>query len=75
VALPQAAAWLNASALLEFEPVDAAVRAAIPDVLRQRGYKPTGRGKPASEYLARARADGSLRPINAAGKRRRFPGH
>jgi DNA/RNA-binding domain of Phe-tRNA-synthetase-like protein len=30
------------------------------------GYKPTGRGKPASEYLARAAADGALGSINAA---------
>jgi DNA/RNA-binding domain of Phe-tRNA-synthetase-like protein len=28
-----------------------AVRVAVRDVLRKGGYKPTGRGKPASEYL------------------------
>jgi DNA/RNA-binding domain of Phe-tRNA-synthetase-like protein len=36
-----------------------AVRSAVRDVLRRGGYKPTGRGKPASEYLlgqAQARA-------------------
>jgi DNA/RNA-binding domain of Phe-tRNA-synthetase-like protein len=65
-ALPQAATWLSATSLPGLDPADDAVRAAIRDMLRQRGYKPTGRGKPASEYLARARADGSLRPINAA---------
>jgi DNA/RNA-binding domain of Phe-tRNA-synthetase-like protein len=42
---------------------DDAVRAAVRDLLRTHGYKPTGRGKPASEYLARA---GALAPINLA---------
>lgn len=42
-----------------------AVRAAVRDLLRHGGYKPTGRGKPASEYLAKAAADG-LRAINVA---------
>jgi DNA/RNA-binding domain of Phe-tRNA-synthetase-like protein len=32
---------------------DDAVRAAVRDLLRAGGYKPTGRGKPASEYLLR----------------------
>ena len=45
---------------------DDAVRAAVRDVLRARGYKPTGRGKPASEYLIRAASDGSLASINLA---------
>ena len=35
---------------------DDTVRAAVRDVLRAFGYKPTGRGKPASEYLLRAEA-------------------
>jgi DNA/RNA-binding domain of Phe-tRNA-synthetase-like protein len=42
------------------------VRAAVRDLLRHGGYKPTGRGKPASEYLVRAAEEGALRPINAA---------
>ena len=42
------------------------VRATIRDLLRQGGYNPTGRGKPASEYLVRAAAEGKLGPINAA---------
>jgi DNA/RNA-binding domain of Phe-tRNA-synthetase-like protein len=42
------------------------VRAAVRDLLRHGGYKPTGRGKPASEYLVRAAAEGALRSINAA---------
>ena len=42
------------------------VRAAVRDLLRVGGYKPTGRGKPASEYLLRAATEGSLRSINVA---------
>src|SRR5215211_2069150 len=45
---------------------DEAVRAAVRDMLRRGGYKPTGRGKPASEYLVRAAEDGTLGPINLA---------
>jgi DNA/RNA-binding domain of Phe-tRNA-synthetase-like protein len=45
---------------------DDRIRADVRDMLRQGGYKPTGRGKPASEYLLRASSDGTLKPINAA---------
>jgi DNA/RNA-binding domain of Phe-tRNA-synthetase-like protein len=45
---------------------DDAVRSAVRDLLRHGGYKPTGRGKPASEYLVRAAGDGTLGSINAA---------
>jgi DNA/RNA-binding domain of Phe-tRNA-synthetase-like protein len=45
---------------------DEAVRAAVRDLLRHGGYKPTGRGKPASEYLVRAAGEGALGPINLA---------
>jgi DNA/RNA-binding domain of Phe-tRNA-synthetase-like protein len=45
---------------------DDAVRAAVRDLLRHGGYKPTGRGKPASEYLIRAAEEGALGSINAA---------
>ncbi len=45
---------------------DDAVRAAVRDLLRAGGFKPTGRSKPASEYLLRAAAEGSLASINAA---------
>jgi len=42
-------------------------RARVRDLLRHGGYKPTGRGKPASEYLVRAASEsGSLRSINLA---------
>lgn len=42
------------------------VRAAIRDLLRHGGYKPTGRGKPASEYLVRAVSENALSSINVA---------
>jgi len=45
---------------------DDAVRKAARDLLRHGGYKPTGRGKPASEYLLAACAEGSLASINLA---------
>ena len=45
---------------------DDGVRAAVRDALRHGGYKPTGRGKPASEYLVRAAQEGGLRSINLA---------
>jgi DNA/RNA-binding domain of Phe-tRNA-synthetase-like protein len=45
---------------------DDTVRSAIRDLLRHGGYKPTGRGKPASEYLVRAVGEGALSSINAA---------
>jgi DNA/RNA-binding domain of Phe-tRNA-synthetase-like protein len=45
---------------------DDGVRAAVRDLLRRFGYKPTGRGKPASEYLARAVGEGTLGAINVA---------
>ncbi|MBA2243665.1 MAG: hypothetical protein H0W11_01830 [Gemmatimonadetes bacterium] len=42
------------------------VRAAVRDLLRWGGYKPTGRGMPASEYLVRAAGEGTLGSINLA---------
>ena len=42
------------------------VRASVRDLLRHGGYKPTGRGKPASEYLVRAVGEGALSAINLA---------
>ena len=59
--------WL--AALLESDadaPVqrDEAARKEVRDLLRHGGYKPTGRGKPASEYLVRAASEGKLGPIN-----------
>lgn len=63
--------WLLAllrpdAAGVPLSPPDDVVRGAIRDLLRHGGYKPTGRGKPASEYLVRAATEGTLRPINLA---------
>lgn len=60
-------AWLthllraDAPAPLDY---DEDVRAHVRDTLRTAGYKPTGRGKPASEYLRRAAAEHALGAIN-----------
>lgn len=45
---------------------DDAIRSAVRELLRHGGYKPTGRGKPASEYLVRAVGEGVLGSINLA---------
>jgi DNA/RNA-binding domain of Phe-tRNA-synthetase-like protein len=42
------------------------IREAIRRLLRQGGFKPTGRSKPASEYLIKAAGDGRLESINLA---------
>jgi len=59
------------AALLDLEAAaplsrDEEVRKAVRDLLRHGGYKPTGRGKPASEYLVRAVGEKKLTTINAA---------
>src|SRR5262245_21185148 len=41
------------------------VRAAVRALLRHGGYKPAGRGKPASEYLVAAATEGRFPAINA----------
>lgn len=41
-----------------------AVQKAGRDLLRHGGFKPTGRSKPASEYLVRAAEEGTLRSIH-----------
>lgn len=45
---------------------DEAVRRAVRDLLRYGGHRPSGIGKPASEYLIRAVEEDSLRSINVA---------
>src|SRR5260370_18198346 len=45
---------------------DDGVREAVRQLLRQGGFKPTGRSKPASEYLLKATADDRLTSINVA---------
>lgn len=57
--------WLASDAQAPVSSSDD-VRSAVRDLLRHGGYKPTGRGKPASEYLLRAVAEGALRSINPA---------
>ncbi|MDC0673369.1 hypothetical protein [Nannocystis radixulma] len=59
-------AGLSLGAATPLPPADDRVRAAVRDLLRKAGFKPTGRSKPASEYLLRAAGDGSLGSINAA---------
>jgi DNA/RNA-binding domain of Phe-tRNA-synthetase-like protein len=58
-------ALLSATATAPLQSSDD-VRAAVRDLLRHGGYKPTGRGKPASEYLIRAVTEGTLSSINPA---------
>lgn len=45
---------------------DDSVRETVRALLRQGGFKPTGRSKPASEYLIRAVGEGKLTSINVA---------
>jgi DNA/RNA-binding domain of Phe-tRNA-synthetase-like protein len=62
---PEITAGLALDARAPFRRSDA-VRAAVRDLLREGGYKPTGRGKPASEYLVGAAEAGRLTAINPA---------
>lgn len=54
---------LNASAPVQRSEE---LRLAVRDMMRHGGYKPTGRGKPASEYLVKAAGNGKLGSINLA---------
>jgi DNA/RNA-binding domain of Phe-tRNA-synthetase-like protein len=45
---------------------DDTIRAAVRDLLRSGGFKPTGRSKPASEYLLKAADGDGLMSINLA---------
>jgi DNA/RNA-binding domain of Phe-tRNA-synthetase-like protein len=45
---------------------DDRIRETIRQLLRHGGFKPTGRSKPASEYLLKAAAEGRLGSINLA---------
>lgn len=57
-------AWLRPGADVPLQPPEA-LRSVVRDMLRGFGYRPTGRGKPSSEYLVAAAADGRLGSINA----------
>lgn len=60
-------AWLTALLSVQAEaPVGRSEerRKAVRDLLRHKGYKPTGRGKPASEYLVKAAEAARLNTIN-----------
>jgi len=59
----QALLRLDAPAPLHSED---AVREEVRRLLRHGGFKPTGRSKPASEYLLRAAAEGKLSSVNVA---------
>jgi DNA/RNA-binding domain of Phe-tRNA-synthetase-like protein len=61
--------WLVALLRREAEAplsADDATRQAVRDLLRHGGYRPAGRGKPASEFLLRAADEGTLGSINLA---------
>jgi DNA/RNA-binding domain of Phe-tRNA-synthetase-like protein len=62
---PQLLDLLSLDAEAPFESSDA-VRLAVRDLLRHGGFKPTGRSKPASEYLIKAATQGRLSSINVA---------
>jgi DNA/RNA-binding domain of Phe-tRNA-synthetase-like protein len=62
---PELLALLAADAPAPLRPADAD-REAVRALLRHGGFKPTGRSKPASEYLLNAARDGRLGPINPA---------
>lgn len=57
---------LTLDAPAPFTKADDDLRGHVRELLRHGGYKPTGRGKPASEYLLRAVSEGKLGSINAA---------
>ena len=60
-------AWLTELVQLEASaPVARSeeLRRDVRDLLRGHGYRPTGRGKPSSEYLVRAAESGGLSSIN-----------
>jgi DNA/RNA-binding domain of Phe-tRNA-synthetase-like protein len=62
---PEILALLSLEAAAPLQSDDA-VREAVRVLLRHGGFKPSGRSKPASEYLVRAVGDKALASINAA---------
>ncbi|MHC4376714.1 MAG: phenylalanine--tRNA ligase beta subunit-related protein [Planctomycetota bacterium] len=63
---PENAAEGAQGPVVEGEPLARSeeVRQAVRKLLRHGGYRPTGRGKPASEYLVRAVGEAKLGAIN-----------
>ncbi len=57
-----------ATPVVETAPVarSETIKTAVRDLLRHGGFKPSGRSKPASEFLLRAATEGSLASINLA---------
>ena len=62
---PELVALLSLQAAAPVSSSDS-VRDAVRNLLRHGGFKPTGRSKPASEYLLRAVGEGQLASINLA---------
>jgi DNA/RNA-binding domain of Phe-tRNA-synthetase-like protein len=62
---PELAGLRDRSAAAPFSSNDL-VREKVRDLLRRGGFKPTGRSKPASEYLLKVAAVGPLPAINLA---------
>ena len=62
---PEVLALLSTEAEVPLQ-TDDSIKKAVRDLLRQNGFKPTGRSKPASEYLIRAIEQGKLSSINLA---------
>lgn len=62
---PELMALLKADAAVPLQSDDT-VREAVRALLRHDGFKPTGRSKPASEYLLKAEREGGLSSINLA---------
>jgi DNA/RNA-binding domain of Phe-tRNA-synthetase-like protein len=60
---PELLALFSPNAIAPLQSSDA-VREAVRALLRVGGFKPTGRSKPASEYLLKAVTEGSLSSIN-----------
>lgn len=56
---------LQAAVAERDSPRGVARKSAVRDLLRFGAYKPTGRGKPASEYMLNAAADGRFPLVNA----------
>jgi DNA/RNA-binding domain of Phe-tRNA-synthetase-like protein len=62
---PELLELLSLTAAVPFQSDDS-TREAVRRLLRQGGFKPAGRSKPASEYLIKAVAENALSPINVA---------